>query len=190
MREDRLGTAEDAPRRQELGQHPLGPRVLGRQLRSAHGDEHNLGGMERPTDIGSLLLDAQRAIANDLAEALAERGYDDVRPRHGALFLFVDRRGGTRLSELARRAGVTKQSMMQVVDDLEEMGYVRREPDPVDARAKLVRLTAHGRRCATEFRRAVQVLETRTRRRLGDRGYEGVRSGLSKLADDRRDPSR
>ena len=99
MREDRLGTAEDAPRRQELGQHPLGPRVLGRQLRSAHGDEHNLGGMERPTDIGSLLLDAQRAIAHDLAEALAERGYDDVRPRHGALFLFVDWRGGTRLSE-------------------------------------------------------------------------------------------
>ena len=49
---------------------------------------------------------------------------------------------------------------------------MRREPDPVDARAKLVRLTAHGRRCATEFRRAVQVLETRTR---GASATEGTR---------------
>jgi DNA-binding MarR family transcriptional regulator len=146
--------------------------------------------MERPTDIGSLLLDAQRALARDLAEAMGERGYDDVRPGHGALFLFVDRRGGTRLGELARRAGVTKQSMMQVVDDLEALGYVRREPDPADGRAKLVRLTAHGRRCATEFRRSVQVLETRTRRRLGERGYEAVRQGLTRLADDRREPAR
>ena len=77
--------------------------------------------MERPTDIGSLLLDAQRAIAYDLAEALAERGYDDVRPRHGALFLFVDRRA--RHAERASPAApeLTKQSMMQVVDDLEAM---------------------------------------------------------------------
>jgi DNA-binding MarR family transcriptional regulator len=157
--------------------------MFGRQLWSAHDHEHNRGVMERITDIGTLLLEAQRAVARDLGDALVERGYEDVRPSHAALFLFVDRRGGTRLGELARRAGVTKQSMMQVVDDLEALGYVRREPDPADARAKLVHLTAHGRRCATEFRRAVQVLETRTRRRLGDRGYEAVRSALTKLVE-------
>ena len=72
---------------------------------------------------------------------------------------------------------------MQVVDDLEAWGYVRRVPDPSDARAKLVRLTAHGRRCATEFRRAVQVLETRTRRRIGDRTDELLRSALEALAE-------
>jgi len=114
---------------------------------------------------------------------MAERGYDDVRPGHGALLLHIDRRTGTRLGELAVRAGITKQSMMQVVDDLETHGYVRRAPDPIDARAKLIRLTAEGRRCATEFRRAVQVTETRIRRRLGDRDDQALRSALSRLDD-------
>ena len=110
--------------------------------------------MDRAPDLSSMLLEAHRRLAAELADSMAERGYDDVRPGHGAVFLHVDRRAGTRLGELARRAGITKQSMMQVVDDLEARGYVRRVPDPADARAKLVRLTAEGRRCATEFRRA------------------------------------
>jgi DNA-binding MarR family transcriptional regulator len=131
-----------------------------------------------------MLLAAYRATAAELAASLAERGYDDVRPGHGAVFLHVERRTGTRLGELARRAGIAKQSMMQVVDDLEARGYVRRVADPTDARATLVRLTAEGRRCATEFRRAVQVLETRTRRRLGARADEALRSALAVLADD------
>ena len=139
--------------------------------------------MDRVPDLTTLLLDAHRAMVADLVLSLSERGYPDVRPRHGAVLAHVDRRSGTMLSELARRAGVTKQSMMQVVDDLEAWGYVRRVPDPADARAKLGRLTAHGRRCATEFRRAVQVLETRTRRRLGDRTDELLRSALEALAD-------
>jgi DNA-binding MarR family transcriptional regulator len=134
----------------------------------------------------SMLLAAHRALAEVLAASMAERGYGDVRPGHGALFLHIDRRSGTRLGELASRAGVTKQSMMQVVDDLEARGYVRRVPDPADARAKLVRLTAEGRRCATEFRRAVQVLETRIRRRVGDRGDDVLRSALVRLADEGR----
>ena len=45
---------------------------------------------------------------------------------------------------------------MSMVDDLEARGYVRRVPDPADARAKLVRLTARGRRAAAECRRAIQ----------------------------------
>jgi DNA-binding MarR family transcriptional regulator len=61
---------------------------------------------------------------------------------------------------------------------------VSRIADPDDARAKLVTLTAEGRRCATEFRRAVQVLQTRTRRRLGDGADEALRSALTALADE------
>jgi DNA-binding MarR family transcriptional regulator len=141
--------------------------------------------MAHEPDLVSLLLDAHRRLSADLVAALAERGYGDVRAGHGVVFLHVDRRSGTRLSELARRAGVTKQSMMQVVDDLEARGYVRRVPDRSDERAKLVRLTAEGRRCATEFRRAVQVLETRVRRRLGNRRDEALRSSLDALAGDR-----
>lgn len=138
--------------------------------------------MDRTPDLPSMLLGAYRAVAAELTASMVERGYDDMRPHHGVVFLHVERRVGTRLGELADRAGITKQSMMQVVDDLEARGYVRRVVDPGDARAKLVRLTAEGRRCATEFRRAMQVLETRTRRRLGDGADETLRIALAELS--------
>jgi DNA-binding MarR family transcriptional regulator len=74
--------------------------------------------------------------------------------------------------------------MMAVVDDLEARGYVRRVPDPSDARAKLVRLTARGRRAAAECRRAVQSLDQRTKRRLGDRSYDSLLEALDRIVTD------
>jgi DNA-binding MarR family transcriptional regulator len=133
-------------------------------------------------DLGRLLLEGHRALVAELVASLEERGYGDVRAGHLAVFQHIDRRAGTRLTELATRARMTKQGMMLTVDDLESRGYVRRVPDPSDARAKIVRLTAHGRRAATEARRAVQALETRTRRYLGDRRYDTLREVLEDLA--------
>jgi DNA-binding MarR family transcriptional regulator len=72
--------------------------------------------------------------------------------------------------------------MMLVVDELETRGYVRRVPDPDDARAKVVRLTARGRRYVAEARRAVAAVEARARRELGDRRYEALWSALEELA--------
>jgi DNA-binding MarR family transcriptional regulator len=135
-----------------------------------------------PHDLGRLLLDAHRVFAAELDDSLDERGYPDVRPGHAVVFLHVDRRSGSRLTDLARKAGVTKQAMMLAVDELEVRGYVRRVQDPSDARAKLVRLTAKGRRCASECRRVVQSIETHTRRSLGVRRYEAVRGALEELA--------
>ena len=135
-------------------------------------------------DLGRLLLEAHRSLAAELSEALAERGYPDVRPGHAALFMHIDRRSGTRLTELARRAHVTKQAMMLLVDELEGQGYVRRVPDPTDARAKLVRLTAKGRRYVAEARRAMAAVEAKVRRRLGRRRLEGLRGSLFVLLGD------
>ena len=103
-------------------------------------------------DLGRMLLDAHRTLSAELDAALEERGYPDVRPGHAVVFLTVDRRSGSRLTDLALRAGVSK------------------------------RLTAKGRRCAGECRRAVQSLETRTRRALGQRAYATLRSSLESLA--------
>lgn len=132
-------------------------------------------------DLGRLLLEAHRALGAELAASLAERGYPDARPGHAAVFLHIDRRAGTRLTELARRARMTKQGMMLVVDDLEQRGYVRRVPDAEDARAKVVRLTARGRRFVAEARRASAAVEARARRELGDRRYETLRDALEEL---------
>jgi DNA-binding MarR family transcriptional regulator len=135
------------------------------------------------TDLARLLLEARRELATDLDADLAERGYPELRPGHAALFLSVDRRSGSRLVDLAEEARVTKQAMMAIVDDLESHGYVRRVPDPADTRAKLVRLTTRGRTAAAECRRAVQALDQRTKRRLGDRVYDSLVDALLELAE-------
>jgi DNA-binding MarR family transcriptional regulator len=135
-------------------------------------------------DLGRLLLEGHRAFSSQLVEALEERGWSDVRPGHLAVFLHVDRRSGTRLTELARRGRVTKQAMMLLVDELESRGFVRRVDDPSDGRAKVVRLTARGRRAVADARRAVQATEVRLRRELGDRRVDALRESLELLAGD------
>ncbi len=134
--------------------------------------------------LGRLLLEGHRALATELVAQLDERGYPGMRAGHTAVFLHIDRRAGTRLTELARRGRMTKQGMMLVVDDLEGRGYVRRVPDPEDSRAKVVKLTARGRRAAAETRRAVAAVESRTRRMLGDRSYETLRESLEELVSE------
>ncbi len=136
-------------------------------------------------DLVRLLLEGHRALAAELMTSLEERGYPDARPGHGAVFMNIDRRSGTRLTELARRARITKQGMMLIVDDLEQRGYVRRVPDPEDARAKVVRLTARGRRYVAEARRAVVALAARARRELGERRYESLRDSIEWLIERR-----
>ena len=84
------------------------------------------------------LLEAWRSVDARVARALEARGASDLSPRHAAALLLVERKG-SRLTDLASRAGITKQAMMQVVDDLEVMGHLRRTADPSDARAKIHR---------------------------------------------------
>jgi DNA-binding MarR family transcriptional regulator len=139
--------------------------------------------------LARLLLAAHRTLAADLVVELEERGWPDLRASQASLVLNVDRRFGTRLTELARRAGVTKQAMMIVVDELEVRGLVRRTPDPEDGRAKVVRLTARGRTFAAECRRAVAAVEARTRRTLGGRRYEGLRETLDLLLESEEEAS-
>ena len=137
--------------------------------------------MQEP-DLTRLLLEAHRGLAEELVANMAERGYPEARAGHAAVVLSIDRRAGTRLTELAQRARMSKQGMMLLVDDMEGQGYVRRVPDPEDARAKIVRLTARGRTYVAETRRALQAVEGRIRRGLGDRRYRQLRDTLEWLA--------
>jgi DNA-binding MarR family transcriptional regulator len=131
-------------------------------------------------DLTHLLLTAFRSLGNEIEAALRDRGVSDLRPSQAAALLLVDRTG-TRLTELATRAGITKQAMMQMVDELQSLGCVRRVPDPTDSRAKVVRLTARGLRHRAAARKSIQAVEGRVKRWLGDRRYEGLRITLSEL---------
>lgn len=134
------------------------------------------------TDLGRLMLEAHRVLGDEFVEELNDRGYEDVRPGHSAVFMNIDRRSGTGLSELARRARITKQGMMLLIDELEGRGYVRRVPDPSDGRAKIVKLTARGRRYVAEARRVIAGIESRLRRELGTRRYSELRTSLEWMA--------
>ena len=70
-------------------------------------------------------------------ELLAEAGFDDIRRAHNAVVVNLPATG-RRLTELAEAAGMTKQAMAQLVDDLVATGYLARRPDPDDRRAKLI----------------------------------------------------
>ncbi len=101
------------------------------------------GAANRPVPLLGLLEAAGDAVLSEFRRALEEAGYADIRPTHGCVFRFV-RDDGMRLTELARLAGMTKQSVGELVDELVELGYVERIPDPEDRRAKLICLTPRG----------------------------------------------
>src|SRR6478609_4781033 len=109
-------------------------------------------------NLGELLREPFRIGSEQLHERLAERGHAEVRAPHGNVFQFLDDEG-TRVSVLAQRAQVTKQSMAELVAHLERHGYVERVPDPGDRRAKLVRATARGRELYAVAREVVAEIE-------------------------------
>jgi DNA-binding MarR family transcriptional regulator len=132
-------------------------------------------------NIGRLLLLAQRDFDAELNARLRERGYPDVRLAHSALFAHIDPEG-TRSSELAERAGMTKQGMGQLVADLEKKGYVERVEDPADGRARLVRLTKNGRRHVRDAGEITGEIEKAYALRLGNGRLETLRAILEDLS--------
>ena len=91
---------------------------------------------------------------------------------------------GDRITELAERAGMSKQSMTDLVDQCEAWGLVRREPDPVDRRAKRVCYTDAGREWHWAFQRAVQQAEAEFVEAVGEDIAIVVRLGLEAYASD------
>jgi DNA-binding MarR family transcriptional regulator len=91
-----------------------------------------------------LLNAAFDEFAAELHGRVAATRFADIRPGHGCVFGNIDPEG-SRLTDLAERARMTKQSVGEVTSDLEQRGYVERVPDPSDGRAKIIRLTERGR---------------------------------------------
>jgi DNA-binding MarR family transcriptional regulator len=97
----------------------------------------------RERHVGRLLLQAQRSFNARAVEGLRRRGYAGLTLAHLSLLPHLDEEG-TRITVLAERAGMTKQGMGQLVQDLERQGFLGRAPDPADGRATLVRFTPAG----------------------------------------------
>lgn len=133
-----------------------------------------------PENLAILLREPFRAGTELLHRRFAERGHPDIRPPHGNVMQFLDDRG-TRVSVLAERAQMTKQSMAELVVHLERLGYVERVPDPTDRRAKLVRATWRGKQLYAIARDVVAEIEADWTRRLGKTKMRQLRELLEEL---------
>jgi DNA-binding MarR family transcriptional regulator len=132
------------------------------------------------SNLGLLLREPYRVASERLHERIAERGHPEVRPPHGRVLEFLDD-AGTPVSELARRAQITKQSMAELVAHLERHGYVERVADPGDRRARLVRATDRGREVYAIAREFVAETERAWTARLGKDRMRELRALLEEL---------
>ncbi len=136
---------------------------------------------ERRT-LGALLRAPMDALVREVYARLAEEGFEHVRPAHGAVFRHVLPQG-SRTTELAAQAGMTKQSMGYLVDDLVSLGYAEVRPDPDDGRAKLVVLTRRGVEAQEAAVRFSAELEAEWARGVGMEEWAATRRTLERLAD-------
>jgi DNA-binding MarR family transcriptional regulator len=143
--------------------------------RILHGESRD----ERP-NVGILLRGPFQEIVRRIAEGLVAAGFDDIRPAHTAVFQHINAEG-SRLSELAERAQITKQSMGYLVDYLEEHGYLERRADPSDRRASLIFLTERGWAEVHEALRIIAEIEQEWAQRLGKQRMEQLRELLTEL---------
>jgi DNA-binding MarR family transcriptional regulator len=108
-----------------------------------------------------------------------------ARDQVGAAHIHITRHlaiGGSRLTDLAASAGMSKQAMADLVDQCDAWGLVRREADPHDRRARRVLFTESGLLWLEAFRRAVAQAEDEFRQAVGEEVATVVALGLEAYA--------
>lgn len=125
-----------------------------------------------------LLFKAARLLNEQAIERIRLRTDQPVRVTHTTVLPHIDLEG-TRLTELARRLGVTKQAAGQIVDELEEMGFLERVADPKDARAKLVRYSKKGQAAMLDGLQVLGEIEAEMRDVVGEAKMRTIHEALA-----------
>lgn len=119
-------------------------------------------------NLSRLLREFSRDFERRIWEQLASRGYSDIRPSHSQVFANLGM-GAVRVTELAERARVTQQAMGKMLKELERMGYVARDVDDSDRRAREIRLTQKGIHLAETCLEVVDEIHADYARKVGTR---------------------
>jgi DNA-binding MarR family transcriptional regulator len=134
---------------------------------------------EQTRNTVSMLGQTYSLLGFQIVDGVVGAGYPQ-KPSHSAVFAQISPEG-SRLSALARGANMTPQAMGELVDELEELGYVERRPDPTDRRAKLIMLTPRGHDCIAAGIATIQGIERRIDQILGADGHAELRRLLTEL---------
>jgi DNA-binding MarR family transcriptional regulator len=132
-------------------------------------------------NLGLLLFIPYRFMESAVLAELRSHGYD--MPLNQARVFQRIAPGGSRLADLAAAAQMSKQTVGSIVDQLERAGYVRRVPDPSDARARLVTVTAKGRELVELTIPVVRDIEATWEEHLGRARTRQLRSALVALRE-------
>ena len=135
-----------------------------------------------PPPLARLLALALDNLSRQLQERIKEAGFTDQRMAHNAVFAHIPPEGIT-LAELARRAGITKQAMSELVLDLEAKGYLTRRPDAHDKRTKLIELSDRGWAAMGAALAALEEMERELEQRVGASQVQSLRHTLQILAE-------
>lgn len=133
-------------------------------------------------NIGILLRSPFQALVDRIHQDLAKHGFGDVRPAHGNVFQFIGK-NGARITALAEKANMTKQSMSYLVEYLEQRGYVERRPDPIDGRAVIFCLTAQGWQVVKVAEQSIKDIQEDWRQFLGPRKFDSMVAALNELGE-------
>ena len=131
--------------------------------------------------IGALVTIIGQEFKRRVTGAMRAHGFDDYRSTYDVVFMLI-RPDGSRVTELAELAQVTRQSMSELVADLERRGYLERAPDPSDRRAVLVRRTTRGWQVNAIARAVVEQAQREWAAQLGEREYEQTLDALRRIA--------
>lgn len=130
--------------------------------------------------LGALLRRPYEWMSEFMYPALAARGFDDVRPAFSAVLRNLPP-GGARVSELAGRAGMTKQSMGYLVDQMQAANLLEVVPDQQDRRANTVRLTPRGEQAVAAGIELSKRLEVHLAQLVGSKKFDQLRSILLEI---------
>ncbi len=125
---------------------------------------------------------ANRALQTDMVRTGHRRGHPELKLVHNAVFGTLQPEG-SRAAEMAVRAGITRQSMGEVIREMVALDILEMRPDPEDGRAKLVTYSEHGREVAADGYAHLNDLEAHFAEEFGEEDYETARKVLTRVAD-------
>lgn len=138
--------------------------------------------MVNEMNLGVLLFVAYRSLEERAYDAVVAAGATDVTVAQARLLARLGPHG-TRVTELAAQARVTKQTAGHLVDQLERAGYVERVPDPADGRARLVVATERAEALVPVGNAAVAEALEEWREHLGDVRMQQLHEALAQLQE-------
>ena len=138
-------------------------------------------GYQRTANLRQRLLRASRAVNTAIVRGLHERGFDELRSTHTALLSNLEF-GGASLTAVARRAGMTKQAMGRLADELIRLNYIESSRDKADRRAVKLAFTDAGLNLMQHSFAVMDEIERRCANRIGTDDFQRLLRSLSAVA--------